>query len=57
MKAKKGRNSWFITLWYLKCKQYTELTVNDKLERCGDMTMAYTNILFQHFHGGTAQRK
>jgi len=20
-------------LWYLKCKQYTELTVNEKLER------------------------
>jgi hypothetical protein len=57
MKAKKGRNSWFITLWYLKCKQYIELTVNDKLERCGDMTIAYTNILFQHFHGWTALRK
>ena len=33
MKAKKGRNSWFITLWYLKCKQYIELTVNDELEK------------------------
>jgi len=26
-------------------------------KECGDMAMAYTNILFQHFHGETALKK